>query len=496
MRRKICQSEKVRSNPSVLSCSVEDVLRQLASIPKLNGENSGLRDENEALRRRVEELETQIEEKDGKIGSLQKDVEKWRRGFTERRKRRTSRAERKVEGPRKKPGRKAGHPGARRPEPERIDEEVEYKVPEHCACGGAVETTEETRSTTVEDIPPIKVVSRRHTARVGVCTVCKKKVWSPLPGDVEAGRSVANVQIGPNLQAMAIGLRYEQKTSFGNISGFFQQWFGVSITRGGLSQIVIRLGKEAELAYKEIETDVRGSSVTGFDETGFRQDGKTGWCWVARTARATLFRLSPSRGAKVFDDMLGQGFLGVVVSDFYSVYTRRDDLLHGYCGAHVIRDAKKIAELKPCPETFEFRDRIQAFYAAGAKAQASGDALKRRGARIRLGHLVASLNFVGFTDIVRLQERLSIHFDGVARFLDDPNVPWNNNGSERDIRDVARFRAVTGGTTRSPRGDRANERWWSIKQTRTKNGLPLGSFIRGVYDARVQSTGPPSVFAP
>lgn len=469
----------------ILAGSINDIVGKVTTLIE---KNDDLTEENEALRRRVEELEREN-------GSLRKDVEKWKRGFKERRKRRTSRSERKMEGPRRKPGRKAGHVGAQRAKPERIDQEVHHDVPERCTCGGHVEATSETRSTIIQDIPPVEVHNTRHTADVGVCKVCKKKVWTPLPGDVEAGRSVAQVQLGPNLQAMTVGLRYEQKVSLGNIAGFFRQWFGLSVTAGGVSQILIRLSEESEPAYKEIESEVRRSPVVAFDETGLRQDGATGWCWLARTERASLFRVSPSRGGEVFDDMLGQGFLGVIISDFYSVYTSRVELMHGYCGAHVIRDAKKLAELEPCTETVEFRDRLQAFYAVGAEAQQSGDLLKRRGARIRLGHLIASTDFVAFPDIVRLQERLDIHWEGVTRFLDDKRVPWNNNGSERDIRDIARFRAITGGT-RSPRGSRALEIWMSIKQTRSKNRLALGSFVHGVYNGRIQGTGPPSVFTP
>ena len=44
--------------------------------------------------------------------------------------------------------------------------------------------------------------------------------------------------------------------------------------------------------------------------------------------------------------MLGEDFAGVVCSDFYGVYTGHDDWLHAYCGAHTIREAKKIAELR------------------------------------------------------------------------------------------------------------------------------------------------------
>jgi transposase len=464
-------------------------------LAQLTEENEALRRQVEDARRQNEQLRKHLDEKDSENASLRKEIDAWKRGFKERRKRRTSRSERAPRGARKKPGRPAGHPGAHRPMPSRIDDEIAHPAPAQCACGGEVEATAETRSTVVQDIPPVTVRNVRHTAHVGVCKACKKKVSRPLPGDVAAGRSVAQVQLGPHLQAMAVGLRYEQKVSLGSLRDFFGQWFGVVVTAGGLSQMVTRLADRSSKAYEEITRHVRSAPVVGADETGLRQDGKTGWCWLLRTDQASLFHVDASRGGHVFNTMLGEGFVGVVVSDFYSVYTSRTDILHGYCGAHTIREAKKLAELEPRPETLEFRDRLRAFYEAGAEAQASGDFLARRGARIRLGHLLGSTDFVACPDIVNLQERMVVHHEGVTRFLDNPAVPWHNNATETDIRAIARYRAMAGGT-RSKHGSQTLAHWMSITQTRRKNRLPLGSFVRGVYQAHVDGADTPSVFAP
>jgi hypothetical protein len=73
-------------------------------------------------------------------------------------------------------------------------------------------------------------------------------------------------------------------------------------------------------------------------------------------------------------------------------------------------------------------------------------------------------------------------------------VPWHNNHSEGDIRDIARYRAVSGGT-RSDDGSKNLGHWMSITQTRRKNRLPLGPFVVGVYNAHLHGTSPPSVFA-
>lgn len=441
---------------------------------------------------RIAELEKENAALRDELAKLRKEIEEWKRGFRERGKRRTSRTEGRRARSGKPRGRKPGHPGAWAKVPERIDDEVEHLMPAECSCGGTVVSTGETESTVVVDIPRVVPQHTRHVAHVGRCERCKKSVVAKVPGATAAGKTVATMSLGPNVQAMALGLRFEQNVPLGKIGAFLGQWYGISITSSGLSQMFDRLRRRSAQSYEELVELARASAVVGLDETGHRQDGVPGWMWLMRTDRVSVFRVELSRGGWVAEAMLGENFKGVVCSDFYSVYTGHDDWLHGYCGAHTIREAKKIAEVSPCAATEEFRDRLIAFYAAGKAAAASGDRNARKAARIRLGHLISSTNFVDFTDIVRLQERLHVHKPGVTLFIDRPDVPATNNATERDIRAHARHRAMTGGT-RSANGSATLAHWMSITQTRRKNGLPLRGFVVGLHSRHLQDKPPPSV---
>lgn len=445
------------------------------------------------MQQRIVDLEKENAALREELTKLRKEIEEWKRGFRERGKRRTSRSEAQQPRLRKPLGRKPGHVGAHAKAPERTDGEVQYPMPATCTCGGAAVSTGETESTVVVDIPPVVPQHTRHVAHVGRCERCNKRVVAKVPGAPPAGKSVAEVSLGPNVQAMALGLRFEQDVPLGKIRAFLGQWFGISITSSGLSQMFDRLRRRSSPSYDELVAAARASDVVGLDETGHRQDGATGWMWLMRTDRVSVFRAEMSRGAWVAEAMLGASFKGVVCSDFYGVYTSHEDWLHGYCGAHTIREAKKIAEVEPCAETEEFRDRLLAFYAAGKAAAESGDRGARRGARIRLGHLISSTNWVAFRDIVRLQERLDVHHAGVTLFIDRADVPATNNATERDIRAYARHRAMTGGA-RSPGGSATTAHWLSITQTRRKNGLPLGGFVTNLYTSHLHGKPPPSVF--
>lgn len=438
----------------------------------LQAEATALRAENERLRR---------------------ELEAWKRGFRERSKRRSSTPERRTAtGVRTRPGRKGGHTGVRRDTPTHVDHEQAHPLPDVCpCCGGAVEPTGEQASTLVVDVPPVRPEVTRHTTPVGRCARCRHRVVTKLPGAAPNGCTVAPVTLGPNVQAMAVSLRFEAHVPLGKIGSFLGTWLGVPVGASALAQLFARMRQRSAASYDELQAAVRTAPVVGIDETGMRQDAVRGWLWLARTEGISLFRAELSRGAWVAEAMLGQGFAGVVVSDFYGVYTAQTGWTHAYCGAHLERDAKKLVELQPCTETKAFRTRLRTFYEAGAAAQKSGDPKAQRGVRIRLGKLAHSPNFVGCLDVVKLQERLRVHHDGLVLFTTRADVPATNNATERDLRDYARHRAMTGGT-RSRSGSETLAHWMSLAQTLQKQALSLGAFVRGVWQAHLQGRAPPS----
>jgi len=347
----------------------------------------------------------------------------------------------------------------------------------------------------VEDIPVVVTTKTRHVAKVGCCAECGKKVSAPLPGDTTSGRSIAKTQLGPNLQALVISLRFDHHLPMPQISAFMKTWLGVTITRGGLAHMVARLAERAQPTLDEIVSRVRAAPVVGADETGLRQNGASGYTWLARTDEASLFRSELSRGAWVIESMLGHGFRGVLTTDFYSVYTSdKKCWTPAYCGAHVVREAKKIAEVWPCEITSDFAKDLRGWYHDAKTVQTRGNARSRHGMRVRLGKLIADERLALHGEVARLQGRLDGHFHGVLTFLDRRDVPADNNATERDIRPLALHRKTTGGT-RSQRGSRTLDTMMSITQTLRKQRRSTRDYIGALHEAHVHRRPPPPLFA-
>lgn len=442
-----------------------------------------LEEENAALKKLVEQLLRENAE-------LKKVLEEWKRGFRERKKRFSSRPEGQRRGARKKPGRSAGHEPAFRPVPLRVDTTVDYPIPAACACGGSVEDTGEVERVVEEEIPKPRVELIEHCAHVGKCRACGKRVLARLPGAAPDGRPFARVVLGGRAQSLALSLRFEHNVPYRSTSRLLQRWFGLRVTPGALSQVSTRRARHMRPAKAEIRSHVQNAPVVGADETGFRQSGKSGWAWLFRTPSASLFEISPSRGGAVFESTLGR-IDGVLVSDFYSVYTARKDVLHAYCGAHLIREAKELAELEPSAVTREFSDKLVALY---KKGEVATDFDTRESVRNTFRWMTTAPRFQKHPDLARLGKRIEQNFEGIVAFVGRDDIPWNNNASERDIRPLAVHRKVVG-ATRSDAGNDALGLWMSVTQTLRKAGSHLAEWLPDALLARRNGAPTPTVFA-
>jgi hypothetical protein len=79
-----------------------------------------------------------------------------------------------------------------------------------------------------------------------------------------------------------------------------------------------------------------------------------------------------------------------------------------------------------------------------------------------------------------LNEALDLLFAkraGLLAVLEHPHLPLHNNLSERDIREYARLRKVSGGT-RSDLGRRCRDTFLSLKKTCRKLGVSFWQFLQ------------------
>ncbi|NGX42125.1 MAG: hypothetical protein K940chlam7_00402, partial [Chlamydiae bacterium] len=82
-----------------------------------------------------------------------------------------------------------------------------------------------------------------------------------------------------------------------------------------------------------------------FDETGMRCEKKLHWVHVASSALATLYTIHPKRGREAMDaaGILPQ-FKGIAVHDHWFPYFAYEQIAHGLCNTHHLREFTFIHE--------------------------------------------------------------------------------------------------------------------------------------------------------
>ena len=120
---------------------------------------------------------------------------------------------------------------------------------------------------------------------------------------------------------------------------------GLHLSLGALVDATRKVAARAQSELAGIVERIRGSPVVHADETGWREDGQNGYVWTFSAPTQRYF-LRRGRGKAVVDEVLGEEFAGVLVSDFYAAYHHYDGPKQR-CWAHLLRDVHDLRVLHP-----------------------------------------------------------------------------------------------------------------------------------------------------
>jgi transposase len=242
----------------------------------------------------------------------------------------------------KPPGRKPGHPGCCRKEPDHIDQTIELPLDNCPKCSGPVTYIERIEQI-IEEIPPV----RPHVVKVityrARCAHCGP-VESHHPLQTSYGRCAAKVQLGPRALALAACLNKVHGLTMRKTCRVLHDLCGLRITAGGLSQALSRIASRVKWVYEGLIDTIRDSPAVFADETSWWVGGPGYWLWVFTTAEQTVYRVDHSRGSTVVRDILGDDFGGMLVSDCLSSYDPAEYAKHK-CIAHHLRAISKAMKL-------------------------------------------------------------------------------------------------------------------------------------------------------
>jgi len=241
----------------------------------------------------------------------------------------------------RKVGGQPGHSGHTRPlKPLSQVQTVINLRPTTCAeCGalllGDDPEPQRHQVTELPRIEPQVTEYRRHTL---TCLVCGAATPGACPSDMPIG------DFGPRLQATTGYLSGRMGMSQRDITETLEAVFHTDIGLGSVPALETAVSECLAQPVADAQTYVQQQVAANVDETGWCEQAKRAWLWVAATPLVSVFLVLTTRSAKGAHQLLGDCFRGIVGSDRWSAYNWLDPQQRQLCWAHLKRDFQKLVE--------------------------------------------------------------------------------------------------------------------------------------------------------
>ena len=354
-------------------------------------------------------------------------------------------------------GQKEGHEGYARHIPERIDFIKKAAIKRCPDCEGKLSNIQEIRERYVEDIPEVRTIITKYEIERRYCKHCKKIV------EAEVKDALPNARFGLRSMLFIAFLKLGMRMPSKKILELMKTTYNLRISDGEIYKILEQLSNAFGPHYKELEKRMKDAAVKHIDETSWRIDGKNNWLWIFINKEIALYVVNKHRSSKVPMKILGNQEGNVLVSDGYSAYTTLCKVAkcgHQLCWAHILRNAKSLAE--------DFHEgkyillRLKDIYnqAKSFDHKATEEQVERLQKRINF----LATKMYKHTKVDKFAKSLCRNQENLFRFASNPEIESTNNRAERGLRHAVLIRKISNGS-RSKNGAEITCKLLSVMET-------------------------------
>ncbi len=302
-------------------------------------------------------------------------------------------------------------------------------------------------------LPRLRARVTEHVELERTCPQCQQR-WAPKPD--WSAITVGRQRMGVSVQSEVSVLREECRLPFGVIQRYLKSRYGLHLSVGELVALVRGVAVLGQGAYTQLKQEIRASPVVHGDETGWRENGRNGYLWSFSTPKVRYLLYRPSRAGAVVEEVLGEEFDGVLVSDFYGAYNVYQGP-HQRCWVHLLRAMHQLKEQYPQEVTVaawvqgvrEVYDRAQAYPGPDPGVPR----VVQQSLRVKQQRRYEQELWALCRPYVKTQVAMSVLCQRVERFLPElftfvaqPQVASENNAAERSLRPPVVSRKISGGT--------------------------------------------------
>jgi transposase len=267
----------------------------------------------------------------------------------------------------------------------------------------------------VFDIPPIRLHVTEHQAEVKPCPTCGCQRQAAFPDGVHAP-----TQYVPNVLAHAVYLHSYHLLPMAHLREWFKDCGGQGLSEGALQRVLERIAGAVAPALDTIYEGMTRSQVVHLDETGFRIANHLRWLDTVSTPMLTYYTVHAKRGDEA---LLDAGVLpncqGWAVHDGFKPYFGFETVRHALCNAHHLRELEFL---------------IEQYDVKWAQAM-----------QTLLPHPPNSKTRLAQHPATNMLIRLRDYRAAVLALIRHPQVPFDNNLAERDLRMMKLKQKISGG---------------------------------------------------
>jgi len=408
-------------------------------------------------------------------------------------------------------------PSQRYPDAPLIERRVEFETAPNCKCCGTQMQdsglTENSEFVTV--VPQQYLVIRQMRQKVR-CIKCHGDIQTaPAPERIKEGSSYSDeMMVDVAMTKYCDLIPVERYTSIAERAGM------ADLPPHSLIESTHYLADFVQGAYNGLKEEITRAKVLHADETPHRMlegDKKSTWyLWGFSTPKTSYYECRNTRSGQVASDLLMNASCEYLVSDVFSGYgkavkdcneqrraQKRSDISHVYCNAHARRKFKEAGESFPSDSEF-FIDKYRIIYHLEASAkekppdqiQEIRDKMRLEFQSIRQNCIDQFSSFSQKSSLARAMSYFVENFEGLTRFLENPELPIDNNPQERLMRSPVIGRKTWYGT-HSKQGAKTNAILFSLVESCKLNKInPREYFKKLVKDIHEgKSSFTPKIYA-
>ena len=338
-----------------------------------------------------------------------------------------------------------------------IDETVTHKPYACNQCGTVIDKFNLVDTRQVQDVI-IKKKITNHLIYNGVCACgCENKLELDIPHGVSYGDIIKSAVMYLHNQDLIPSDRVTQTSE-----ALFDTPINESTVYNWQKELSAQLDpyeltvKEEILQQKTLHADESGMKVKLVDETGKVKNGN--WLHVICNAKYTHYGLHKKRGFIAMKELgIIAKFTGNLMHDCYHSYFKFENVQHGLCNAHILRELRSITQFYELGFAEQLRNLLLEIHKTVEQAKIDNklcleaELIKNYEDRLVTILTTADIEAITLTNekwkkaTQAFIKRIRKYQNEYLAFMHDFSMEFTNNQAERDIRMVKVKQKISGG---------------------------------------------------